>query len=67
MRFIATARFSCASLLMLPKLIAPVAKRRTIFTAGSTSSTGTGSAADARSQQPRSVKGESPWSLMAWA
>ena len=42
MRFIAIASVSCASLLMEPNDIAPVAKRLTISLAGSTSSIGTG-------------------------
>jgi len=42
MRFIATARFSCASLLMDPNDIAPVQNRLTIWLAGSTSSSGMG-------------------------
>src|SRR5260370_7117415 len=41
-RFIAIARFSCASLLIDPNDIAPVLKRLTIADAGSTSSIGTG-------------------------
>jgi hypothetical protein len=43
MRFMAMARVSCASLLMDPKLMAPVVKRLTISLAGSTSSSGMGS------------------------
>ena len=42
MRFIAIASVSCASLLIEPKDIAPVAKRFTISVAGSTSSIGIG-------------------------
>ena len=42
MRFIAMARFSCASLQIEPKHIAPVTKRLTISLAGSTSSSGIG-------------------------
>ena len=41
-RFIAIASVVCASRLIEPKLIAPVAKRLTISAAGSTSSSGTG-------------------------
>ena len=41
MRFIATARDSCDSAEIEPKLIAPVQKRLTISLAGSTSSNGT--------------------------
>ena len=39
MRFIATAKVACASVLIDPSDIAPVAKRLTISVAGSTSST----------------------------
>ena len=42
MRFIAIASVSCASLLMDPNDMAPVAKRFTISVAGSTSSSGIG-------------------------
>ncbi len=42
MRFMAMASVSCASLLMEPNDIAPVAKRFTISLAGSTSSSGNG-------------------------
>jgi hypothetical protein len=42
MRFMAMASVSCASLLIEPNDIAPVAKRFTISLAGSTSSSGTG-------------------------
>jgi hypothetical protein len=42
MRFIAIARFSCASVEIDPSDIAPVQKRLTISLAGSTSSIGTG-------------------------
>ena len=41
-RFIASARFSCASRESEPRLIAPVAKRLTIVVHGSTSSSGIG-------------------------
>ncbi len=41
MRFIAIARLSCASLLIEPKDIAPVLKRRMMDSTGSTSSSGT--------------------------
>ena len=41
-RFIAIARFSCASRLIEPSDIAPVLKRLTISAAGSTSSSGIG-------------------------
>ena len=46
MRFMAMASVSCASLLMEPNDMAPVAKRFTISVAGSTSSSGIGSSAD---------------------
>ena len=56
MRFIAMARFSCASLEMDPYDIAPVAKRLTISLTGSTSSIGTGGRTPSRSaNSPRSV------------
>ena len=42
MRFIAIASVSCASSLIEPNDIAPVAKRLTIASTGSTSSIGTG-------------------------
>ncbi len=41
-RFMAIASASCASCEIEPKLIAPVAKRRTISDTGSTSSSGIG-------------------------
>ena len=41
-RFMAIAKDSCASALIEPKLMAPVAKRFTISFAASTSSSGTG-------------------------
>ena len=55
MRFIAIARVVCASRLIEPKLIAPVAKRLTISAAGSTSSSGTGSGAKSSDISPRIV------------
>ena len=55
MRFMAMASVSCASLLMEPKDMAPVAKRFTISAAGSTSSSGTGGPAGLKSNMPRSV------------
>ena len=59
MRFIATASVEWASREMEPKLIAPVAKRRTMAAAGSTSSSGTGaspiSAAMRMRNSPRMV------------
>ena len=56
MRFMAMASVSCASLLMEPNDMAPVAKRLTISLAGSTSSSGTGSADFLNSSSPRSVQ-----------
>ena len=50
-RFIAIARFSCASLLIEPNDIAPVLKRLTISLAGSTSSIGTGATVGLELQQ----------------
>ncbi len=56
MRFIATAKVSCASAEIDPKDIAPVAKRLTISVAGSTSARGTPpSGAHLNSSSPRSV------------
>ena len=55
MRFMAIASVSCASLLIDPNDIAPVAKRFTISAAGSTSSSGTGGASDLKSNIPRSI------------
>ena len=52
MRFIAIASVSCASALIEPNDIAPVEKRLTIDATGSTSSSGTGSAAVFESHQP---------------
>ena len=52
MRFMAIASVVCASRLIEPKLIAPVAKRLTIASAGSTSSSGTGLSADLELHQP---------------
>ena len=63
-RFMAIASVVCASRLIEPKLIAPVAKRRTISLAGSTSSSGTGSAAKRNSIRPRIVSSRALWSLM---
>ena len=53
-RFIAIAIVSCASWLIEPYDIAPVAKRRTIESTGSTSSSGTG-VAGLKSSSPRRV------------
>ena len=55
-RFMAMARVSCASLLMDPKLMAPVVKRLTISLAGSTSSIGMGFSAYLSLSSPRSVQ-----------
>ncbi len=54
-RFIAMPSVSCASGDSEPRLIAPVAKRRTISADDSTSSSGIGSAAGTSSSRPRSV------------
>ena len=51
MRFMAMASVSCASLLIEPNDMAPVAKRFTISAAGSTSSSGTGCARLAELEQ----------------
>ena len=67
MRFIAIAKVVCASRLIEPKLIAPVAKRLTISLAGSTSSSGTGSAAACNVISPRIVNRRSLWSLIVAA
>ncbi len=67
MRFIAIAKVVCASRLIEPKLIAPVAKRLTIALAGSTSSSGTGSAAKLNDISPRMVSRRSLWSLIVAA
>src|SRR6266853_1304808 len=52
MRFIAIAKVSCASLLIEPNDIAPVAKRFTISAAGSTSSSETAAPAGLNSNLP---------------
>ena len=52
MRFMAIARVVCASRLIEPKDMAPVAKRRTIALAGSTSSSGTGCGPTRRGADP---------------
>ena len=67
MRFIAMASVVCASRLIEPKLIAPVAKRLTISLAGSTSSSGTGSSAKSKVISPRIVSSRSLWSLIVAA
>ena len=66
-RFIAMASVVCASRLIEPKLIAPVAKRLTISLAGSTSSSGTGSLAKSKVINPRIVSRRSLWSLIVAA
>ena len=67
MRFMAMASVVCASRLIEPKLIAPVAKRLTISLAGSTSSSGMGLSAGLKSIRPRMVRRRSLWSLMLLA
>ena len=67
MRFMAMASVVCASRLIEPKLIAPVAKRLTISLAGSTSSSGTGCSANLNSIKPRIVSSRSLWSLIVAA
>ena len=67
MRFIAIASVVCASREIEPKLIAPVAKRLTISTAGSTSSSDTGVSAGLSSISPRIVSSRSDCSLIARA
>ena len=64
MRFIAMARVVWASRLMEPKLIAPVAKRLTIWLAGSTSSRLSGVSANLNRIRPRMVNRRSDCSLM---
>ena len=64
MRFIAIAMVECASWLIEPRLIAPVEKRLTISTAGSTSSSGIGLLAGLNSSSPRIVSSRSDCSLM---
>ena len=54
-RFMAIASDSCASWLIEPYDIAPVLKRRTIDSTGSTSSIATGSPAGRSRISPRSV------------
>jgi hypothetical protein len=67
MRFIAIANVVCASRLIEPKLIAPVANRLTIWLAGSTSSSGTGSSANLNDIRPRIVRCRSVCSLIVAA
>ena len=55
MRFIAIARFSCASRLIEPNDIAPVEKRVAMDEAGSTSSTDTGSSASTKRSRSRGI------------
>ena len=62
-RFIAIASVSCASVEIEPSDIAPVAKRFTISAAGSTSSSGIGSACVRSFSRPRRVARLRDWSL----
>ena len=62
-RFIAIARVEWASWLIEPKLIAPVLKRLTISTAGSTSSSGMACSPGLNSIKPRIVSKRSDCSL----
>ena len=68
MRFIAMASVSCASALIEPKDIAPVAKRLTIASTGSTSSSGIGPLPTRRLElsRPRSVASSWLWSSTAF-
>ena len=61
-RFMAMASVVCASRLIEPKLIAPVAKRLTISAAGSTSSIGTGVSAALELHQ--AADGQQPLALL---
>ena len=61
-RFIAIASVSCASWLIEPYDIAPVEKRFTIVSTGSTSSIGTGGREPLKRIRPRSVASREPWS-----
>ncbi len=63
-RFMAMASVVCASRLIEPKLMAPVAKRLTISAAGSTSSIGIGVSPGFSRIRPRSVSSRSDCSLM---
>ncbi|CFP61284.1 Uncharacterised protein [Bordetella pertussis] len=68
MRFMATASTEWASVEIEPSDIAPVAKRRTISLAGSTSSSGMARVGSKRnSNRPRSVMWRRLWSLMICA
>ncbi len=68
MRFIAMASVVCASVVIEPSDIAPVAKRLTISLAGSTSSSGIALAGSTlNSNRPRSVMWRRLWSLMICA
>jgi hypothetical protein len=63
MRFIAIARFSCASFEIEPYDIAPVANRFTISEIGSTSSIGTGGRTPSlNANRPRNVASLRDWS-----
>ena len=57
----AMASVSCASLLIEPNDMAPVAKRFTMEAAGSTSSIGTGLSDFSNSSNPRSVQSVVFW------
>ena len=63
----AMASVSCASALIEPYDMAPVAKRLKIASAGSTSSSGIGSAAGFNSSRPRNVARCRLWSLTSRA
>ncbi|MCY1522712.1 hypothetical protein D9M68_575770 [compost metagenome] len=68
MRFMAMASVACASVLIEPSDIAPVAKRLTISAAASTSSTGMALAGSIlNSNRPRKVRWRRFWSLMSCA
>ena len=68
MRFIATASVACASVEIEPSDIAPVAKRLTISTAGSTSDSGIAFAGSTlNSNIPRNVISRLLWSLTSVA
>ena len=66
-RFMAMASVVCASRLIEPNDMAPVAKRLTISDAGSTSSIGIGVSACLMVNRLRGVIRRSSWSLMAAA
>jgi hypothetical protein len=64
-RFMAMARVSCASLLIEPYDMAPVLKRLTMSSMGSTSSMAIGLRDDLKSMRPRKVFRFFDWSLMS--